>query len=99
VQFISGGPSVLAGSTVQIKANVQNAGYYFYRWIDDNGNQLSTNATITINNINQNYIITPIARPNYGLMLLLNKGQANFGVEGSTDSFYSIALYYNRFWY
>lgn len=99
VEFISGTSTVVAGSTVQIKATVQNKGYYFQQWIDDNGNQLSTNATITINNINQNYIIKPIAQPNYGLLLLLNKGQANFGVNGSTGSFYSIALYYNRFWY
>lgn len=99
VEFISGTSTVVAGSTVQIKATVQNRGYYFSRWVDNNNNQLSTNATITINNINQNYIITPIALPNYGLLLLFNKGQANFGVNGSTGSFYSIALYYNRFWY
>lgn len=99
VEFISGTSTVVAGSTVQIKAIIKDKGYYFQRWIDDNGNQLSTNATITINNINQNYIITPIAQPNYGLLLLFNKGQANFGVNGSTGSFYSIALYYNRFWY
>lgn len=99
VEFVSGTSTVVAGSTVQIKAIIKDKGYYFYRWMDNNGNQLSSQNPITIKNINQNYIITPIALPNYGINLLLNKGQANIGVNGSTGSFYSISLYYNRFWY
>lgn len=99
VEFVSGTSTAVAGSTVQIKAIIKDKGYYFYRWMDNNGNQLSSQNPITIKNINQNYIITPIALPNYGINLLLNKGQANIGVNGSTGSFYSISLYYNRFWY